>query len=293
MKSKGLIWNEVESMLVKSNLGQTDQTVSTYSSRNCSVYDDPMNKNFVYGEITIDFVRTIQLAASDIVIADIGCGTGFAFDILREQLEDRQGEFIGIEPAAGMLDMARDKYAGDPRFSFAIGSFAEIPMETHSADRILSTLALHWAPDIQEAVCELNRVLKPGGSIDILMIARDDGEVFKRPVITAMKKHLTFKQIMTAAGLAQRVSAKQLEAHFRSHFDEQTNDITVETWPKTIYGSFSRHMKWWMARSEQIIQEVEDKDMFMNDLETELNRLDTGRGIPFDLSVLCLHLEGK
>ena len=34
-------------------------TVSNYSSRNSSVYDDPMNKNFVYGEITIDFVNKI------------------------------------------------------------------------------------------------------------------------------------------------------------------------------------------------------------------------------------------
>lgn len=280
-------------MFVKSDLSQIDQTVATYSSRNCSVYDDPMNKNFVYGQITADFVRAIELSDSDKVIADIGCGTGFAFDILRKQLESRQGEFIGIEPAEGMLNMAREKYAGDPRFSFEVGSFAEIPMESHSADKIFSTLALHWVPDIQEAVRELHRVLKPDGSIDILMIAKNDGEVFKRPVIAAMKKHLTFKQIMTAAGLAQRVSAKQLEAHFRTYFDEQTHAITVETRPKTIYGSFSEHMKWWAARSEQIIQEVEDKDIFMDDLETELNRLDTGHGIPFDLSVLCLRLEER
>ena len=30
-------------------------TVSNYSSRNSSVYDDPMNKNFVYGKITISY----------------------------------------------------------------------------------------------------------------------------------------------------------------------------------------------------------------------------------------------
>ena len=32
-------------------------TVSNYSLRNSSVYDDPMNKNFVYGKITKDFVN--------------------------------------------------------------------------------------------------------------------------------------------------------------------------------------------------------------------------------------------
>ncbi len=78
-------------MFLKSDLGQIDQTVATYSSRNCSVFDDPMNKNFVYGQVTADFVRAIELSDSDKVIADIGCGTGFAFDILREQLLLRHG----------------------------------------------------------------------------------------------------------------------------------------------------------------------------------------------------------
>ena len=32
-------------------------TISNYSSRNSSVYDDPMNKNFVYGKLTVDFVN--------------------------------------------------------------------------------------------------------------------------------------------------------------------------------------------------------------------------------------------
>lgn len=284
---------QLKSMFAQANLNQTDQTVSTYSSSNYAVYDDPMNKNFVYGQTTIEFVQTIELSDSDKVIADIGCGTGFVFDILRKAFAHRQGRFVGIEPAAGMLNMARDKYAGDPRFSFETGCFADIPMDNHSADKVISTLALHWVPDIQEAICELHRILKPDGSADILMIAKNDGEIFKRPVIAAMKRHLTFKQIMTAAGLAQRVSAKQLEDRFRTYFGEHTHDITVRNLSRTVYGTFADHMKWWTARSEQVIQEVADKSMFMDDLETELNQLDTGQGIPFDLSLLCLHLEGK
>ena len=57
-------------------------TISNYSSRNATFYDDPMNKNFVYGELTIDFVNKIELKKTDKIIADIGCGTGFAFDII-------------------------------------------------------------------------------------------------------------------------------------------------------------------------------------------------------------------
>ena len=62
-------------------------TVSNYSSRNSSVYDDPMNKNFVYGKLTVDFVNQINFEKEEKIIADIGCGTGFAFEIVYEKLK--------------------------------------------------------------------------------------------------------------------------------------------------------------------------------------------------------------
>ena len=84
-------------------------TVSSYSSRNSSVYDDPMNKNFVYGEITIDFVNRIKLQKTDEIIADIGCGTGFAFDIMYDRIKKNNSKCFGIEPAKGMLKLAKEK----------------------------------------------------------------------------------------------------------------------------------------------------------------------------------------
>ena len=51
------------------------------------------------------------------------------------------------------------------------------------------------------------------------MIAKDDGEGFKKPIIEAMKKHLTFKQIMKAATLAQRVSSNHIYNYFGKEFD--------------------------------------------------------------------------
>ena len=62
---------------------------------------------------------------------------------------------------------------------------------------------------------------------------------------------------------------------------------------KIIYGSFDEHMKWWKARSEQIIAEVENKEDFMSDLKNKLEKIRTKEGIPFDLSVLYINLKGK
>ena len=85
-------------------------TVTNYSTRNASVYDDPMNKNFVYGELTIDFVNKIKLKKTDIIIADIGCGTGFAFDIMYNKIKEKNLKCVGIEPAKGMLELAKNKF---------------------------------------------------------------------------------------------------------------------------------------------------------------------------------------
>ena len=52
-------------------------------------------------------------------------------------------------------------------------------------------------------------------------------------------------------------------------------------------------MKWWKARSEQIISEVNNKELFMKDLEKELEKIREEKGIPFDLSVLYINLKAK
>ena len=269
-------------------------TVSNYSSRNATVYDDPMNKNFVYGKLTIDFVNKISFEKKDETIADIGCGTGFAFEIVYEELKKNSKKCIGIEPAKGMLELAKNKFKSDSNFSFYEGTFAKVPLKDKSVDKIISTLALHWVPSLEDSIKELKRILKTNGSIDIMMIAKDDGEGFKKPIIEAMKKHLTFTQIMKSATLAQRVSPKHIHDHFKKEFD-LTNEykFSVQNIKKTIYGTFDEHMKWWKARSEQIISEIQNKNDFMNDLKEKLEKINTKEGIPFDLSVLYINLKGK
>ena len=269
-------------------------TVSNYSSRNASVYDDPMNKNFVYGELTIDFVNKIKFEKTDKIVADIGCGTGFAFDIIYDKLKQNNIKCIGIDPAKGMLELAKKKFISNSNFSFYEGTFGKIPLENNSVDKIISTLALHWVPSLQDSIKELKRILKKNGSIDILMIAKDDGEGFKQPIVEAMKKHLSFKQIMKAATLAQRVYSKHIYDYFNKEFDLKNKyTFSVQNVKRIIYGTFDEHMKWWRARSEQIIAEVKNKNNFMKDLKNKLATINTKRGIPFDLSVLNINIKGK
>ncbi|HUU26531.1 MAG TPA: class I SAM-dependent methyltransferase [archaeon] len=276
------------------NTGKTsvinETTVSSYSLNCANVYDDPSNINFVYGQLTTEFLKEIIFKPEDKTVLDIGCGTGLAFDVLKDKFESLDMKGIGIDPAEGMLKLGIKKFKGNQRFTFLQGSFENSPVEDKSIDHVISTLALHWATSLEKAVKEMYRLLKPGGSIDILMIAKDDGARFKLPVVEAMKKHLSFAQILKAASLAIRVDANQLRTAFEEHYGDNYI-IEVRNPKKIIYGSFEEHMKWWTARSSAIIADVQDKDSFFRDLKEEFTKIKDAKGIPFDLS--CLFLSVK
>ncbi len=278
-------------MTSDSQKASNETTVSSYSKSNSKEYEDPMNKNFLYGIITTKFLQKIKFREEDKFLLDIGCGTAFAFDELYPSLENANMSALGIEPAIGMLDIAKNKYKDKPIIAFEEGSFENIPRPDNSVDRIVSTLALHWVKKLDTAVQEMKRALKESGRIDILMIAKDDGDKFRKGIVEAMRKHMTFTQIMESAVLAQRVSPAQAKEAFSAHF--KSHEIIVEKHTDIIYGTFEEHMKWWKARSTQIIAQVKDKDQFLEDLRDEFKKMTTDKGIPFDNAYLEITVKPK
>jgi len=270
--------------------GIRKSTVDSYSSRGALAYEDPMNKNFLYGDITVRFIEQIQFHPGERRILDIGCGTGFIFDELGDRFERDDLEGIGVEPAEGMLEIAREKYRDLPRYSYLGGSFEDLPLDDRSVDKIVSTLALHWVKSLEVAGHEMRRVLRDDGSLDILMIAREDGAKFKRAIVNALKKHLSFAQIMRTAVLVQRVTPANVTETFGPIFEGF--DLNVVEHRAVVYGTFDEHMKWWKARSSPVIAEVEDRNAFMEDLRTELEKTSTPDGIPFDTAYLYITAKG-
>ena len=109
-----------------------------------------------------------------------------------------------------------------------------------------------------------------------------------------MKKFLSVKQIFKAANLIQRVSSKELKKIIEMHFDlKKEYSLSIKNIKKIIYGSYNEHMHWWHARSLQFISEIKNKDYFMKSLKKEFQKIKTKKGIPFDLSVLCINLKKK
>lgn len=269
-----------------------ESTVKAYSRDGSSAYEDPMNKNFLYGEITTRFLDQIEFSDKVKTVLDIGCGTGFVFDHLYDTFKNKNLKGIGIEPAKGMLDIAIEKYGEDQLFSFSEGAFESVPLPDRSVDKIISTLALHWVKSLDVAAQEMRRVLCDNGSLDILMIAKDDGANFKKAIVNAQRKHLTFAQIMKTATLVQRAVEKDMARAFAC-FNEPGFDVRFEQHRDIVYGTFDNHMKWWTARSTPVIAEVADKKAFMSDLRIELEKTSTSKGIPFDTAYFWITIKGN
>ena len=267
--------------------------IEKYSQENSYIYDNNTNKNFLYGAATKKFINNIKINDKDIVIADIGCGTGYVFELITKKYKKKNIKFYGIDPAKGMLKIA-DKKIKDKRVFFFDGSFEKSNLKKNSVDKIISTLALHWTESIDKALSELKRIIKPNGSIDILMVEKNDGKEFKKLVFRVMKKYLSNKQIFNAANLIKRITKKELNKKFEKYFNLRNDyNLSIKIKKNLVYGNCNQHIKWWKARSLQIISEIKNKNLFIQSLKKELNKFNTKKGIPFDLSLLEIHLLKK
>ncbi|WP_241536016.1 class I SAM-dependent methyltransferase [Indiicoccus explosivorum] len=97
-------------------------------------------------------------------VADLGAGNGY-FTIPLARLTDRVVQAVDIEPRmlAMLKENAEREQVGNIRF---IESDLEaLPLEDSSADKVLTTFAIHEVGDPEKMLQEIRRILKPGGML--------------------------------------------------------------------------------------------------------------------------------
>ncbi|MCB1921054.1 MAG: malonyl-ACP O-methyltransferase BioC [Candidatus Competibacteraceae bacterium] len=97
------------------------------------------------------------------LILDVGCGTGVITLALMKKY--RKARVIGLERAPAMLAKACKR---KPWFRTLYGLTGEpeaLPLADASCDLIFSNLALPWVTELDQALAEFRRVLKPGGAL--------------------------------------------------------------------------------------------------------------------------------
>lgn len=98
-------------------------------------------------------------------ILDFGCGNGRLFSLFRQ----KNISYIGVDQSGGLIDRAREKFAGDEhagKAEFVRLEGRGLPFLDASFDCAFAIASLHHIPSVLErerVLAEFRRVLKPGG----------------------------------------------------------------------------------------------------------------------------------
>lgn len=108
---------------------------------------------------------------SGMAAIDVATGTGK----LAGSLADRVGPFgrvVGVDVSAGMLERARDAGADAPWLEFIVGDALALPADDATFDAATIAFGMRNLPDYERGFAEMARVVRPGGRVVCLEIAR-------------------------------------------------------------------------------------------------------------------------
>ena len=97
---------------------------------------------------------------------DVGSGTGGLAHAMQETVGD-SGRAVAIDRSPEMLAEARRRGVRET----VEGTFDALPVSSQTVDGLVSGYAIRYAPNLEEALREMHRVLKPGAKIALLEMA--------------------------------------------------------------------------------------------------------------------------
>jgi len=114
-------------------------------------------------EIAREFVAGLDPPAG-LDWLDVGCGTGALSATILERCAPRS--VLGVDQSEGFVEHARS-LAPDARARFAVAGASALPCSDGSIDVVTSALAYNFFPDRPGALAEMQRVVRPGGTVSL------------------------------------------------------------------------------------------------------------------------------
>lgn len=94
----------------------------------------------------------------DLTVVDLGCGTGFFTELIAGTYQ----QVIGVDISEQMLKFTQKNRSN--AIVLVAGDAYRLPFQNDSVDVIYSNLVIQWCSPLEQALDEIMRVLKPGGT---------------------------------------------------------------------------------------------------------------------------------
>ena len=104
--------------------------------------------------------QIIPIAVSELAgiktVLDVGCGDGQ----IGRALSANGAAVVGVDPTWGQISVAAERGNGP---LYVCASASSLPVANASCDAVLACLVFEHIDDVDSAIAEISRVLKPGG----------------------------------------------------------------------------------------------------------------------------------
>jgi ubiquinone/menaquinone biosynthesis C-methylase UbiE len=112
--------------------------------------------------------RTIELLSLPVGsrVLDVCCGAG-ASALPAAQVVGQAGKVIGIDLSEKLLELARTKATGLTNIEFELGDMLALRFSNENFDAVVCVFGIFFVPDMEMAVRELWRCVRPGGELAV------------------------------------------------------------------------------------------------------------------------------
>ena len=213
-------------------------------------------------------------------VLDVGCGPGFyVVDIL--DIVGANGSVTGVDASAAMLAIAGRKAGDRPNVRLLEGEATKLPVGDASVDRAISVQVFEYLSDVDAALAELMRVVRPGGRVVIwdidwstLSWHSSDAERMAR-MVAAWDRHLA-DPVLPRTLLASLHRAGFTDARRQAHA------FTAESMDSEAFGGYMP------ALIRQYLGDLDDIDQAEADAWlADLEALDASGAYSFAVLQFC------
>lgn len=152
-------------------------------------------------------------------VCELGFGTGWLLEEMAREF--RESRLYGLDISTGMAQRAHMLCRG--RATVLVGDMERLPFRESSLDAVVTCWTLYFMPDIDKALDEIKRCLRPGGRLVAATNAPDHMGEYEQLAAAALRSSLGRPP---EPDVSARFDLDSGKPHMRHHFQ----DVEMRDW---------------------------------------------------------------